>query len=231
MADFAATCMAQDALRWWGSLEEEIQQSWKLLQKEMLLAYPPMFHGKSGEEAEKFVQMVYRRARDARRQGDSRWIVEFVQTCLAAEALRWYATLEPDVQDNWRLLQQAILNRWPGDGNTQLAITGSSIFPTPAAAAPPIVPAPRQKGRIRIAREGDRMTYYLSNTLSLYGFSTLVTNRAQALVVELEPTPAGLWKLCIADGQSIEYESLAIWWIGLTTEKFVTLPAFMFSEV
>ncbi|KIO27398.1 hypothetical protein M407DRAFT_23332 [Tulasnella calospora MUT 4182] len=60
----------------------------------MALEYQPLFRGTSGEEAEKFVKMVYRRARDAGKQGDNRWIMEFVPTCLAGDALRWYASLD-----------------------------------------------------------------------------------------------------------------------------------------
>ncbi|KAG8929602.1 hypothetical protein FRC01_004062, partial [Tulasnella sp. 417] len=138
MADFAATCMAKDALRWWGHLEEDVQQSWKLLQKEMLSAYPPMFYGSSGKEAEKFVQLVYRRARDARKQNDNEWIVDFVQMCLAGDALRWYAGLESEVQDDWKQLRQAILTQWPADGDKVSTNWTSSILPTPPPAAPPV---------------------------------------------------------------------------------------------
>lgn len=113
VADFAATCLAQDALRWWSSLDQKIQTSWRLLRQEMLLAYPQRFHGRNSEEAEKFVHMVFRRARESERQQDNNWIIRYVPTCLAGDALRWYSSLDPEVQGNWRLLQQAIWIQWP----------------------------------------------------------------------------------------------------------------------
>ncbi|KAG9044081.1 hypothetical protein FS837_008818 [Tulasnella sp. UAMH 9824] len=61
IADFAATCMADDALVWWSALDEEVQGSWKLLRQAMLSEYGSMFCGGSGEEAENFVRAVSRK--------------------------------------------------------------------------------------------------------------------------------------------------------------------------
>ncbi|KAG8896508.1 hypothetical protein FRC00_005838 [Tulasnella sp. 408] len=123
--------MAKDAIRWWISLEENVQRSWKLVRKEMLSAYPPMFHGKRGEEAEEFVRMIHRRTGDARRQGDAKWINELVQRCLAGEALRWYATLESKVRDNWKLLRRAMMARWPTRDEKEIATLKSSSAGAP----------------------------------------------------------------------------------------------------
>jgi len=41
MADFAATCFVGDALRWYDSLDDEVQENWKLLQRALLTKYPP----------------------------------------------------------------------------------------------------------------------------------------------------------------------------------------------
>ncbi|KAG8895683.1 TOM (translocase of outer membrane) complex component, partial [Tulasnella sp. 417] len=88
ITDFVASCLTKDALRWWIKLDLETQRNWDLLRRAMDIEYQPSFQGGSGEEAEKFVQMVHRRARDAGKQGDDRWIMGLVPTCLSGEALR-----------------------------------------------------------------------------------------------------------------------------------------------
>ena len=42
MADFAATCLDGDALRWYaGEVEDAVQGNWKKLQQALLYRYPP----------------------------------------------------------------------------------------------------------------------------------------------------------------------------------------------
>ncbi|KAG8920268.1 hypothetical protein FRC01_000848 [Tulasnella sp. 417] len=113
IADLAATCMANEALRWWGALDEEVQGSWKLLRRAMLSKYRPMFYGGSGEEVEKFIRAVCDKAIDEGKQKDDEWIVAYASSCLAGEALRWYAHLDSDAQENWKKLQQALLIQYP----------------------------------------------------------------------------------------------------------------------
>ncbi|KAG9032125.1 hypothetical protein FS837_002797 [Tulasnella sp. UAMH 9824] len=121
MADFAATCMVNDAMRWWGALDEETQGSWKLLRRAMLSKYRPMFHGGSGEEAEKFVRIVCDKAIDEGKQEDNKWIVTYASSCLAGEVLRWYAYLDSDTKQSWEKLQQALLTRYSRGGSDGLA--------------------------------------------------------------------------------------------------------------
>lgn len=118
MADFAATCMAEDALRWWSGLDEETQGSWKLLRQAMFSNYQPLFYGHSGEEAERFVFSVRQRIRDAGRQKDNDWIITFVSDCFVGEALRWHVTLDSRVREDWKLLQVAILAQFSRDGQS-----------------------------------------------------------------------------------------------------------------
>ncbi|KAG9043070.1 hypothetical protein FS837_010066 [Tulasnella sp. UAMH 9824] len=117
IADFVATCMANDALRWWGALDEEVQGSWKLLRRAMLSRYHPMFHGGSGEEAEKFIRGVNDKAIDEGKQKDNDWIVTYASSCLAGEALRWYTYLDSDIKYHWEKLQQALLTQYPRVGS------------------------------------------------------------------------------------------------------------------
>ncbi|KAG9047180.1 hypothetical protein FS837_002872 [Tulasnella sp. UAMH 9824] len=115
MADFAATCLANDALRWWSGLDEEVQGSWKLLRRAMFSKYRPVFHGGSGEEAEIFIRTVCDKAIDEGKQKDYEWTALYASSCLAGEALRWYASLDLNTQEDWKKLQQAILVKYPRD--------------------------------------------------------------------------------------------------------------------
>lgn len=116
MADFAATCLANDAIRWWSLLDEEVQGSWKLLRRAMILKYRPLFYGGSGEEAEIFVRTVCDKAIDEGKQEDNRWAAIYASSCMAGEALRWYTSLDSDTQENWKKLQHAVLAQYPRGG-------------------------------------------------------------------------------------------------------------------
>lgn len=115
IADFAATCMADNALVWWSALDEEVQGSWKLLRQAMLSKYRPTFCGGSGEEAEDFIRAVSDKSIDEGKREDNKWIVTYAESCLTGGALRWYAQLDSDTQENWKKLQKALLAQYPRD--------------------------------------------------------------------------------------------------------------------
>lgn len=115
VADLAVTCFKVDVLRWWTGLEPQAQGSWTQLRHYMTRYYRPSFYRKSGEEAEQFVHLIYKRALDARKQGDNQWIAEFVPTCFKGGALRWFSSLDPTIQNDWRLLQEAISKQYLSD--------------------------------------------------------------------------------------------------------------------
>ncbi|KIO27387.1 hypothetical protein M407DRAFT_191060 [Tulasnella calospora MUT 4182] len=82
----------------------------------MLSKYRPLFRGGSGEEAETFIRAVLDKAIDEGKRKDNEWIVMYAESCLAGEALRWYAHLDSDTQENWKKLQQALLVQYPRAG-------------------------------------------------------------------------------------------------------------------
>ncbi|KIO17462.1 hypothetical protein M407DRAFT_32869, partial [Tulasnella calospora MUT 4182] len=81
IADLVGASMAGDALIWWSSLDDETQESWKLLRKAMLSRYRLRFTGKSGAEADDFVDWVRQRALDAGKLNDPRWTAELASGC------------------------------------------------------------------------------------------------------------------------------------------------------
>lgn len=123
MADFAATCMTEDALRWWSELDEEIQRSWKLLRRALFSRYRPLFYGHSSDEAEQFVFSVRRRIWDAGKQKDNDCIMTFVSDCFVGKALRWHVSLDSSVRGDWKLLETAILAQYTPEGQSDQVST------------------------------------------------------------------------------------------------------------
>lgn len=105
--------LTRDALRWHVELEPSIRNDWWLLQKALLARFCPTFKGINGEECERFILSLRRRAFEQRKGGDNEWITQFVASCVADDALRWHADLAPEIQNDWGLLQKAMLSRYP----------------------------------------------------------------------------------------------------------------------
>lgn len=71
------------------------------------------FSGADGAEAERFVTAVRRRAFAEGKTKDAVWMADYASTRLEREAVRWFETLHEDVQEDWKLLRRALLERWP----------------------------------------------------------------------------------------------------------------------
>ncbi|KAG8907427.1 hypothetical protein FRC01_007688 [Tulasnella sp. 417] len=162
----------------------------------MLSRYQPLFHGRSGEEAEEFVHMVHQRALDVGKQQDNEWIAAFVSSCFVGGALRWYASLDLDVQDDWKRLRQAILARYPREDSESASV---STIPTSAPAAPPAAMMLRQRGRIRVVCPTESATYYISRIPNAFGFVVLTDNPSEFLQVEYNPSSNERQALLIPD--------------------------------
>lgn len=210
MAEFAATCMADDALVWWSELDEEVQGSWKLLKKAMISQYGSIFCGGSGEEAEKFVRAVRDKAVDEGKQKDNEWIVTYASSCLAGEALRWYTYLGSDTQENWKKLQQALLTQHPRDGIGGPAL---SFVPTPPAASS-LAPAPKvtRRGRMRISNSSGSAPQYLSKVLPSNNRVASTSSVADALELEWSTSSDGVQTLSIPRSQIPGYDLLGLKW-------------------
>ncbi|KIO28256.1 hypothetical protein M407DRAFT_22470 [Tulasnella calospora MUT 4182] len=210
MAEFAATCMADDALVWWGELDEEVQGSWKLLRQAMRSEYRPMFYGGSGEEAEKFIRAVRDKAVEEGKRKDNEWIVTYVESCLAGEALRWHAHLNSDTQENWKKLQQALLIQYPRDGADGPAL---NLLPTPPAAASlALALKVTRRGRIRVSNSSCSTQHYMSKRLPSHNRICATRSLADALEVEWTTGSDGVQTLSIPGSQIPGYDLLGIKW-------------------
>jgi len=72
---------------------------------------------------------VRRYARAHGRSGDHNWTANQVQACFIDQALSWHVSLDSEIQDDWKLLERAVLERFGGANDGQ-----SSLVPTPTAA-------------------------------------------------------------------------------------------------
>ncbi|KAG9021837.1 hypothetical protein FS837_006943, partial [Tulasnella sp. UAMH 9824] len=195
MTDFVVTCLVDNALLWWSTLDEEVQGSWKLLRQAMVSEYGSRFCGGSGEEAEDFVRAVHRKAIDEGKPRDNGWIVTYAESCLAGEALRWYAQLDLDTQENWKKLQKALLNQYPrGDAGGP----ARNLVPTPPAAAS-LAPAPKvaRRGRIRVSDGNSSTPHYLSKVLPSHNRLCTTDSLTDALELEWSPGSDDLSTLSI----------------------------------
>lgn len=122
IADLVGASMAGDALIWWSSLDDETQESWKLLRKAMLSRYRLHFTGKSSAEADGFVHWIRQRALDAGKLDDPSWPAKLASECFVGNALRWYTALDPRIQEDWKALQQAIFLRY-NEGSEEMSLS------------------------------------------------------------------------------------------------------------
>ena len=77
----------------------------------------PLFDGISGVKCESFIQLVRRRAFSEGKSKDDEWMAQYAGMCFDGSALRWYESLDEEVQDSWKLLRAAILKQWPASAN------------------------------------------------------------------------------------------------------------------
>ncbi|KAG8913928.1 hypothetical protein FRC01_004304 [Tulasnella sp. 417] len=183
IADLVGASMAGDALIWWSSLDDEVQESWKLLRKAMLSRYRLHFAGKSATEAEDFVHWIRQRALDAGKLNDPGWTAELASGCFIGSALRWYTALDPGIRGSWDSLQQAIFAQYSEESEEGFTLP---MVPTPApAAAAPNPPRSRARARNRVQRESN-VQYSEGSEESLL----LRMAPAPALAVAAPNTPA-----------------------------------------
>lgn len=162
-----------------------------------------IFRGGGSGEAEDFIRAVNVQAFKKGKSRDQEWLSTFASAAFAGKALRWYWRLPPTTREDWKALQQAILdNDWD---ELKSSSASSIIIPAaPPAAAPPAITSPHgristapnhslplspatsnpvKSGRIRVITDGSGPPGYLvlSSTKARLKFST---SSVDAIVVE-----------------------------------------------
>jgi len=88
---------------------------------------PLLFGGSPNEDVTDFLRAVKRVAVIQRRQRDDEWMIDYVESCLKGQAMRWFDALPPATVESWSQVRRAFLARFDEP------LTGA---PTPAAATP-----------------------------------------------------------------------------------------------
>jgi len=155
------------------------------------------FTGSGGDECERFIQFIRRKARVAGKQRDDEWIMDLVFSSLSGRAVRWESTLKSDIRSNWDRFREALLDRYPAD--TGLPASPSSTVPTPAAAVPESTLAqgiasmslrPSELiGRISVIFKSTRVRKYISRSLDGWEDSFGVCDQKRdALIIRFTPS-------------------------------------------
>ncbi|KAG8949499.1 hypothetical protein FRC00_008110, partial [Tulasnella sp. 408] len=141
MAEIASLQFSGPALEWFEELDDTTQADWGLLKRAILRQYVPSSHqavirdadsgaarddkthelnfeGKDGKEVEKFVQFIRRKAFQAEKSEDDKWMANLAATHLLGPALRWHSELPPAVQTSWKLLEKIIFRSFSSEINT-----------------------------------------------------------------------------------------------------------------
>jgi len=119
------------------------------------------FYGIDGDECERFVAAVNKWAFEGDKDKDDEWVARFATSCIAGSAVRFYGTLDEDIQRSWRKLRLALLANY------------SALDPTIPRPAPVRLPKGGADellvGMIRIFVEDEMKPRYLSHAIQYSG--------------------------------------------------------------
>ena len=71
------------------------------------------FRGGSGVDCEDFISAVNQWAFEEKQQQDDRIVAQFAYSRMTGEAVRFYETLDAEVQGSWGQLRKALLTEYP----------------------------------------------------------------------------------------------------------------------
>lgn len=71
-----------------------------------------------------FLQRIRRSAFSQGKSRDSGWMADFAALHLSGDALKWYESLDDDVQQDWNLLRKAIARKY-GNENGEATVTNT----------------------------------------------------------------------------------------------------------
>lgn len=59
-----------------------------------------------------FIRAIREHALEAEKQQDDRWVADYASIRFDGEALKWFESLDDEIQIDWKLLRRAILARY-----------------------------------------------------------------------------------------------------------------------
>ncbi|KAG8980543.1 hypothetical protein FRB90_007652, partial [Tulasnella sp. 427] len=140
IADYASIRFDGEALKWFESLEDDVQSDWQLLRRAIISRYSePTYEestpnqpasglkasistlaSKDKDECRKFVRSIRMRAQIEGKINDPRWMCETAYAYFDGDALEWHASLPVDVKNDWHRLERALLIDFPRQVSTSL---------------------------------------------------------------------------------------------------------------
>jgi len=173
-------------------------------------------YGNDAAECTRFIRTVRKYARASGKVWDHAWIAEQVYDAFDGRALHWYLEQPQNVQQDWALLQTALIKRWPLEGDEAKERQAPNV-PTsaPAAQAPahlassPSLSSMRhimdgKIGQLRVrvglnhhsAKFLSKQTWPMNNSNShMRGAFMLTPNKAEAQTVKLTEVKPDVWRL------------------------------------
>ncbi|KAG9032261.1 hypothetical protein FRB95_001657 [Tulasnella sp. JGI-2019a] len=176
------------------------------------------FNGNNHEDVTLFIRDVKRIAMTHNRQRDADWLMDYVETCLGGNAMRWFVKLDKDAMKSWDTLRDALLQRFGSPPpqyipaatpiKSEMAMRVKGVESAPMMSAVPVqdTGVVTARGRIRVHREGyrTREDIYCGlecvNLNERSGFSLCETNAMSALIFEFISGGARRSRLRVLNG-------------------------------
>lgn len=202
-----------------------------------------VFRGSNPDECEDFISAIRGRALAEGKHRDNQWIAYFASSCFVGDALYWYEGLDESIQEDWKLLRPAILERFgrksqhPASPPSSAMVPTSAMaptsavataIPTPAAAPPgprgPISSSVSRKGRLKVLSRYGISRGYIGTVVNSFGVYNHVEEALRnALLVELIPssTHEGHEIRLPKDRLQDEEDFLAVTWLNTRDSSWV----------
>ncbi|KAG9044427.1 hypothetical protein FS837_008156 [Tulasnella sp. UAMH 9824] len=71
-----------------------------------------IFRGKSGKECDSFIRYIRQAAFERDKHRDYEWMAGFASSLYSGRALRWHSKLEDNVRENWKALEQEMIEEF-----------------------------------------------------------------------------------------------------------------------
>lgn len=78
-----------------------------------------VFRGTSGSECETFLYHVRRKGFSEGKLKDNEWMAGYASSFFKGDALRWHTRLDPEVQFDWSRLQQAMVEKYLAEDESE----------------------------------------------------------------------------------------------------------------
>ncbi|KAG8893961.1 hypothetical protein FRB99_001604, partial [Tulasnella sp. 403] len=79
------------------------------------------FTGIDADDCHDFIRYIRQRAFSEGKDRDYDWMARFAATCFAGDALAWHVSLDEDTQNDWKLLEKALVKHFVEGGERSIS--------------------------------------------------------------------------------------------------------------